>query len=89
MFSKKAKSDVFDKLINQLKQEKIEEDRYYEKHRKVKENQSKNPKEKEYNLNNLIENFNDTVFLPSFYSPINNIMKFYHKIFLMAIKKSP
>ena len=39
---------------------KIEEDRYYEKHRKVKENESKNPKEKEYDLNNLIENFNDT-----------------------------
>ena len=53
-------SDGFDKLINQLKQEKIEEDRYYEKHRKVKENESKNPKEKEYDLNNLIENFNDT-----------------------------
>ena len=53
-------SDGFDKLINQLKQEKIEEDKYYEKHRKVKENESKNPKEKEYDLNNLIENFNDT-----------------------------
>ena len=55
-------SDGFDKLINQLKQEKIEEDRNYEKQKKAKERQNEKEKikEEEYDLNNLIYNFNNT-----------------------------
>ena len=55
-------SDGFDKLINQLKQEKIEEDRNYEKQQKAKakQNEKEKIKEEEYDLNNLIYNFNDT-----------------------------
>ena len=55
-------SDGFDKLINQLKQEKIEEDRNYEKQKKAKERQKEKEKikEEEYDLNNLIYNFDNT-----------------------------
>ena len=55
-------TDGFDKLLNQLKKEKIEEDRNYEKQKKekAKETEKNKLKEEEFDLNNLIENFNDT-----------------------------
>jgi len=54
-------SDRFDKLSNQLKQEKIEEHRNYEKQKKAKERQNEKEKinEEEYDLNNLIYNFDN------------------------------
>ena len=48
-------SDGFDKLLNQLKKEKIEEDRNYEKQKKAKEKE----KEEEYDLNYLVDNFDN------------------------------
>ena len=55
-------SDGFDKLINQLKKEKIEEDRNYEKQQKekLKQNEKNKVKEEEYDLNNLVYNFENT-----------------------------
>ena len=55
-------TDGFDKLLNQLKKEKIEEDRNYEKQKKEKarETEKNKLKEEEFDLNNLINNFNDT-----------------------------
>ena len=55
-------TDGFDKLLNQLKKEKIEEDRNYEKQKKekAKETEKNKLKEEEFDLNNLIDNFNDT-----------------------------
>ena len=55
-------SDGFDKLINQLKKEKIEEDRNYEKQQKEKpkQNEKNKVKEEEYDLNNLVYNFENT-----------------------------
>ena len=57
-------SDGFDKLLNQLKMEKIEEDRSYEKQKKQKIIETKKEKEKlkeeEYDIDNLINNFNNT-----------------------------
>ena len=54
-------SDGFDKLLNQLKQEKIEEDRNYEKQKKAKEREKEKykAKEDEYDLNFLVDNFNN------------------------------
>ena len=48
-------SDGFDKLLNQLKKEKIEEDRNYEKQKKAKEKE----REEEYDLNYLVDNFDN------------------------------
>ena len=55
-------TDGFDQLLNQLKKEKIEEDRNYEKQKKekAKETEKNKLKEEEFDLNNLIDNFNDT-----------------------------
>ena len=59
-------SDGFDKLLNQLKMEKIEEDRSYEKQKKQKiietqkEKEKEKLKEEEYDIDNLINNFNNT-----------------------------
>jgi serine/threonine protein kinase len=55
-------SDGFDKLLNQLKKEKIEEDKNYEKQKKQKEKEKEKSKlkEEEFDLNNLIDNFKDT-----------------------------
>ena len=55
-------SDGFDKLINQFKKEKIEEDRNYEKQQKekLKQNEKNKVKEEEYDLNNLVYNFENT-----------------------------
>ena len=59
-------SDGFDKLLNQLKMEKIEEDRSYEKQKKQKiietqkEKKKEKLKEEEYDIDNLINNFNNT-----------------------------
>ena len=50
-------SDGFDKLLNQLKKEKIEEDRNYEKQKKAKEKDKE--KEEEYDLNYLVDNFDN------------------------------
>ena len=50
-------SDAFDKLLNQLKKEKIEEDRNYEKQKKAKEKDKE--KEEEYDLNYLVDNFDN------------------------------
>ena len=50
-------TDGFDKLLNQLKKEKIEEDRNYEKQKKAKE--KKKEKEEEYDLNYLVDNFDN------------------------------
>ena len=57
-----SESDGFDKLINQLKKEKIEEDRNYEKQQKekLKQNEKNKLKEEEYDLNNLVYNFDNT-----------------------------
>ena len=57
-----SESDGFDKLINQLKKEKIEEDRNYEKQQKekLKQNEKNKVKEEEYDLNNLVYNFENT-----------------------------
>ena len=54
-------TDGFDKLLNQLKQEKIEEDRNYEKQKKAKEREKEKykAKEDEYDLNFLVDNFNN------------------------------
>ena len=57
-------SDGFDKLLNQLKMEKIEEDRSYEKQKKQKiietQKEKEKLKEEEYDIDNLINNFNNT-----------------------------
>ena len=53
-------SDGFDKLLNQLKMEKIEEDRSYEKQKKQKKKEKEKLKEEEYDIDNLINNFNNT-----------------------------
>ena len=57
-------SDGFDKLLNQLKMEKIEEDRSYEKQKKQKiietQKEKEKLKEEEYDIDNLINNFNKT-----------------------------
>ena len=53
-------TDGFDKLLNQLKKEKIEEDKNYEKQKKQKEKEKAKLKEEEFDLNNLIDNFKDT-----------------------------
>ena len=55
-------TDGFDKLLNQLKKEKIEEDKNYEKQKKQKEKEKEKSKlkEEEFDLNNLIDNFKDT-----------------------------
>jgi serine/threonine protein kinase len=52
-------TDGFDKLLNQLKKEKIEEDKNYEKQKKQKEKEIEKAKvkEEEFDLNNLIDNF--------------------------------
>ena len=57
-----SESDGFDKLINQLKKEKIEEDRNYEKQQKekLKQTEKNKLKEEEYDLNNLVYNFDNT-----------------------------
>ena len=53
-------SDGFDKLINQLKREKIEDDRNYEKQKlREKEKEKKKLKEDDYDINNLVDNFNN------------------------------
>ena len=54
-------SDGFDKLINQLKMQKIEEDRHYEKQQKqkVKEKEKNKIKEQEYDIDNLMDNLNN------------------------------
>ena len=53
-------SDGFDKLINQLKKEKIEDDRNYEKQKlREKEKEKKKLKEDDYDINNLVDNFNN------------------------------
>ena len=56
-----SESDGFDKLINQLKKEKIEEDINYEKQQKekLKQNEKNKLKEEEYDLNNLVYNFDN------------------------------
>ena len=55
-------SDGFDKLIDQLKMEKIEEDRNYEKQKKQKviekEIENIKLKEEEYDIDKLIDKFN-------------------------------
>ena len=55
-------SDGFDKLINQLKMQKIEEDKNYEKQQKQKgiekEKEKNKLKEEEYDIDNLMDNFN-------------------------------
>ena len=57
-------SDGFDKLLNQLKMEKIEEDRSYKKQKKQKiietQKEKEKLKEEEYDIDNLINNFNNT-----------------------------
>ena len=57
-------SDGFDKLLNQLKMEKIEEDISYEKQKKQKiietQKEKEKLKEEEYDIDNLINNFNNT-----------------------------
>ena len=56
-------SDGFDKLIDQLKMQKIEEDKNYEKLKKQKLNEKERDsiqlKEDEYNINKLIGNYED------------------------------
>ena len=58
-------SDGFDKLIDQLKMQKIEEDKNYEKQKKQKiiekekENERNKIKEEEYDINNLMDNFSN------------------------------
>ena len=56
-------SDGFDKLINQLKMQKIEEDRHYEKQQKQKvkekEKEKNKIKEQEYDIDNLMDNLNN------------------------------
>ena len=55
-----SESDGFDKLINQLKKEKIEDDRNYEKQKlREKEKEKKKLKEDDYDINNLVDNFNN------------------------------
>ena len=57
-------SDGFDKLIDQLKMEKIEEDKSYEKQRKQKFNEKEKEieieklKQDEYDIDNFMDNFN-------------------------------
>ena len=56
-------SDGFDKLIDQLKMQKIEEDKNYEKQKKQKfiekEKEIDKLKEEEYEMNKFMENYND------------------------------
>ena len=58
-------SDGFDKLIDQLKMQKIEEDKNYEKQKKQKiiekekEIERNKIKEEEYDINNLMDNFSN------------------------------
>ena len=53
-------SDGFDKLIDQLKMEKIEEDRNYEKQKKLKFIEKENTKllEEDYDIDKLIDKYN-------------------------------
>ena len=51
-------SDGFDKLINQLKKEKIEDDKNYEK-QKIKEKEKNKINDDDYDINNLVDNFSN------------------------------
>ena len=52
-------TDGFDQLINQLKKEKIEDDKNYEKQKlREKEKEKKKASEDDYDINNLVDNFN-------------------------------
>ena len=53
-------TDGFDKLLNDLKEQKIEDDKIYEKEKEKEKESNKYSNEDDYDINNIVGNYNNT-----------------------------